>query len=58
MVTVVEGRKTRTLGLFPDLESAVAARARYIEYHAAITQTRTRETAIHPQNYEARPLHA
>jgi hypothetical protein len=34
VATAVEGRKSRTLGYFESLEQAVAARDRYIEYHA------------------------
>jgi hypothetical protein len=34
VATVIEGRRTRTIGLFANLESAVEARARFVEYHA------------------------
>ena len=34
MATVIEGRRTKTIGLFADLESAVEARNRFVEYHA------------------------
>jgi len=56
MATVVEGRRTKTIGLFESLEKAVDARNRYVECHE---NTRTRlhkefATYMDP-NLETRP---
>ena len=52
MATVIEGRKTKTIGLFSSLQEAVDERSRYIGNH---TNMRTRETATFPK-FETRPI--